>query len=266
MKRVYSGRKFWLAAFGLILVGSFAWGNLASWPVKLRYPGEEELTEGVPLVEMMHLRQGRGIYDPLSSEKFDLPSYGPLYYLLGSRLVDPQQPAYLPLRLLSLVGMLGCALGCALLARRLAGSTLAAILAALLFLSYRFVTLYGISDRCDLVALFFCFSGFLVAHRFQDSRRLLWAVPLILAGLFYKQQFVATPVAILLFLTLEKRYRLAVHFAGLVGAGGLALAGFFERVAFRGQAFLEHFLVYVAAMPFSASRLGWGLSASRCSS
>lgn len=258
MIALLANRRFWLTALALILAGSFAWGNVVSWPVKLKYPGEENLAEGVPLLEMLHMREGTRIYDPPSATKFDAPSYGPLYYLLGSRLIDPQAPAYLRLRLLSMAGMLGCAAGCALLAFWLAGDAIAAVLAAFLFLSYRFVTLYGVSDRCDLVALCLCYSGFLVVYRLQDSRRLLWAVPLFLAGLFYKQQFVAAPIAILLFLMLSRRRRLALEFAAWLTVGSLATAAFFQFVVFRGQAFLRYFAIYVGALPLSRHRFGLG--------
>lgn len=251
-------KRLWLGALALLLAGAFALGNVASWPVKLRYPGEENLAEGVQLVEMLHLRQGVPIYDPPSATKFDTPVYGPLYYWLGSRLINPAQPAYLPVRLLSLAGLAGCVLGCALLAFWLSRKALAAVLAALLFLSYRFVTLYGASDRCDVVALLLCFAGFLVAYRLRNSGRLLWSVPLILAGLFYKQQFVAAPLAILLYLAISKRFRLALEFAALLAGGGLALACFFQFVVFRGQAFLTYFAVYARAVPFSLHRFGLG--------
>jgi hypothetical protein len=60
------------------------------------------------LAEMVHLRQGRRIYDPPTAERFDAAIYGPLYYLPGARLVDLQQPSLLPFRLISLIGTLGC--------------------------------------------------------------------------------------------------------------------------------------------------------------
>src|SRR6266699_890328 len=181
-----SGKSLWFGCLALLLVGSFAGTQLASWPVKLRYPGEENLAEGIPLAEILHLRQGVRIYDPPSPERFDAANYGPLYYLLGSRLVNPQEPAYLPLRLVSLLGTLGCAAGCSLLALWLSRSYFAATLAPLLFLSYRIVTFHGISARCDVVALSLSFWGFLIAYRSRNSRTLLLAVPLILLGFFYK--------------------------------------------------------------------------------
>jgi len=245
-------KKFFLGFLALLLAGLFASRHLRTWPVRLRYPGEQALIEGMRLAEMQHLRRGEAIYAPVSPEKFDAAIYGPLYYLLGAQLVDPQKPSYFPLRVVSVVGTLGCAAACGLLAFWLSGSRLGAALAALIFLSYGLVTTFGISARCDNLALLFCFGGFLVAYRLQSSRTLLLAVPLMLVGLFYKQQFVAGPLAAVLFLLLERRYRRAGEFAVMLPLGGLGLLALFQFIAFPGQAFLHHFFVY-NLLPFS-----WG--------
>jgi len=245
----------------LLLAGSFAAWHISEWPVKLRYPGDQSLVEGVPLAEMVHLRQGVPIYAPPSSERFDAAIYGPLYFLLGSQLIDPDAPAYFPLRVLSLLATLGCAAGCGLLALWLTRSYFAAALAPLTFLSYGIVTTYGISARADLMALLLFFSGFLIAYRFRGSRRLLAATPLMVLGVYYKQQFVAGPLAVFLFLLLEKRLRLAAEFVGLMALGGLGLLGVFEWVVFPGQEFLRHFVVY-NMLPFSWFQFslgGWQL-------
>jgi hypothetical protein len=208
-------------------------------------------------VEMQHLRQGVAVYAPATPERFDAMIYGPLYYLLGAQLIDPAKPAYFPLRLLCLLATLGCATGAALLAFWLSRSYFAASLASLLFLGYGFVSLHGLSARSDMGGVFLAYSGFLVAHRFRDSGRLLWATPLLLASFFYKQQFVAAPAAILLFLVLERRYRLATQFAGLLALGGLGLLASFQYVVFAGQNFFLHFVTY-NLVPFTWNRFGYG--------
>jgi hypothetical protein len=235
---------FLLPLLALILGGLFAGGHVATWTRRLRYPGEESFVEGVALQEMLHLSQGERIYAPPSRQRFDAANYGPLYYLLGARLVDPGRPAYLPLRLFSLLATLAAAAGCALLAWWLGRSPFAAALAPLIFLAFGFVTRYATTVRCDVPALALMFAAFLVAYRFQNSRALLGAVPLVLLGFFFKPQFVAAPLAVLLFLLLRKRYRLAAEFAGLAAFGGLACLGLFQFVVFRGQAFLAHFFLY----------------------
>ena len=171
----------------VILALGFALPQLSAWPVKLRYPGEQDYVEGMRLVEMVHLQEGVPIYAPPSPERFDAAIYGPLYYLLGARLIDPGAPAYLPLRVLSLFAALACAAGCSFLANWLSGRRFAALLAPLIFLSHRMVTVHGLSFRCDMVALCLFFWGFLVAFRYRDSPRFLLAVPLMLAGFFYKR-------------------------------------------------------------------------------
>jgi hypothetical protein len=144
----------WLVAF--LLAGFFSARNLATWPTRIRYPGEESY-EGSAMVEIARLAQAVPIYAPPSSEGFAGATYGPLYYLAGARLVNPKRPSYLPLRLLSALGILGCAAGCGLLAFRLSRSHLAASLSPLIFLSYGIVTFHGVSALSDSVALFLFF-------------------------------------------------------------------------------------------------------------
>jgi hypothetical protein len=242
----------------LLLAGVIASWHLSTWSVKLRYPGELSYIEGMRLAEMLHLRQGVRIYAPPSQDRFDAAIYGPLYYLLGARLIDPQNPAFFPLRLISMIATLGCAAGCALLAYWLSGSSFAALLAPLILFAYRFVSDYALSSRSDMVALLIFLSAFLVAYRFQVSSRILLAAPLMLAGFFYKQQFIAGPLAVLLFLLLAKRYRLAFLFAGTLLIGGVSMLLLFQFVIFREQAFLSHFIVY-NLIPFSWFSFGAGV-------
>ncbi len=245
------------AVLALLLAGVFAGLQVSSWPARLRYPGDQCLVEGVPLAEMAHLRQGVPIYAEASARRFDAAIYGPLYFLLGSRLIDAAQPAFFPLRVLSLIGTLGCAAACGLLAFWLTRSYFAAVLGPLTFLSYGFVTTHGLSARADLVAVLFFAVGFLIAYRFRQSRALLAAIPFMVVGVYYKQQFVAGPLAVFLFLLLQKRYRLAAGFAGLMAAGGLAMLAAFEWFVFPGQSFLLHFVVY-NTLPFSWLKFSLG--------
>jgi len=239
-----------LGLAALAMAGFFVAIHIWGLPAKLRYPGELDFIEGIPLAEMIHLRRGVPIYAPASEQGFDATNYGPLYYLLGARLIDPERPAYLPLRVLSLVAMLGCAVAAGWMAFRLAGNWLAALLAPLLFLSYGSVIRHGASARSDMVALLLVFAGFMVAHRFRESRALLWAAPFMLVGFYYKQQFVAGPLAVLIFLLWGKRYRLAAEFTALMVLGGLAFLAVVQFVLFPGQAFLRHFVFY-NVLPFA---------------
>ncbi len=234
----------------LVLAGGFAVWQLSAWPARFRYPGEWCGIEGMRLTEMQHLRQGIPIYAPASAERFDATIYGPLYYLIGSRLIDPAKPAYLPLRLLAALGTLGCSVAAAALAFRISGRSLAAALAPLIFLSYGFVSFYGTSARADSWALLLTFCGVLVAHHFRENSKILLGAPFFLLSLFYKQQFVAAPVAILLFLILERRYRLAAAFAAVMASGAAMFLAVFQFVVFRGQDFFLHFFRY-NLLPFS---------------
>lgn len=204
---------------------------------------------------MIRLGRGEPIYASGAANSFDDATYGPLYYLLGEHIIDLQHPSYLPLRLLSVSGMVGCALGCGLLALWLARSYLAAFLAPVVFLSYGMVTDHGIQALSDALALSVFFAGFLFAYRFRGSRSVLLAAPLMVLGFYIKPQYIAGPVAVLLFLALGRQLRRAVEFAGLSALCGISLFAFFQWIAFPGQAFWRHFLLYQASL-FSWQRFG----------
>lgn len=251
-------KRHFLLWVAVLLAGLFAGRQVGSWAVRLRYPGEGDFVDGNRLAEMQHLRQGVPVYAPASPQHFDAMFHGPLYYLLGARLIDPEQPAYGPIRLLSVVATIGSAVGCALLAYWLAQNFFAGALAALTLLSYGFVMQYGASARADSMAVCLSVWGFLAAYRFRESRKLLLAVPLMLLGFFCKPQFVAGGLAVVLYLALEKRYRRAAEFAALLAAGGLVLGLVFQFGVFRGQAFLRHLVVY-NLLPWSRHTFFFGL-------
>jgi hypothetical protein len=226
-----------------LLAGLFAVRNVSSWPARISYPGEESY-EGAALAETARLGQGIPIYSPPSPQGFAGATYGPLFFLVGSRLIDPKNPSYFRLRLLSALAILGCATGCGLLAFWLTSSYVAAYLGPLVFLAYGIVTFHGVAALSDNVALFLFFSGFLVAYRFRDNRAILFAIPLITLGFFYKQQFIAGTLAVMAYLVLQKSYIRLVQFVGLLAASGLGMLAFFQWVVFPKQEFWRHFLLY----------------------
>jgi hypothetical protein len=235
----------WLIAF--FLAGFFAFRNIATWPARIFYPGEESY-EGSALVEITRLARGVPIYAPASDDGFAGATYGPLYYLVGSRITDPKRPSYLHLRLLSAFAILGCALLCGLLAFWLSQSYFAACLSPLIFLAYGIVTYHGVSALSDNVALFLFFSGFLIAYRYRNSVAVLIAAPLMVLGFYYKPQYIAGPLAVLLYLLLGKNYRRAIQFAALLVLCGFGLLGLFQWVIFAHQEFWRHFLLYQATL------------------
>jgi hypothetical protein len=248
---------FTCAAF--LLVGTSAAWNIKSWPTRLRYPGDSKAhIDGMRIAELQHFRQGIPVYAPSSVGRFDAMIYGPLYYLFASRFVNRDTTNYFPLRILGLVGTIGIAAGCAVLAYWMTSSAGAAGFAILYYLSWSIVSLYGVSVRADVDALFLNNMGFLIAYRFRNEPRIVWAAPVMLLALFYKQQFIAAPAAILVFLLLEKRYRQAAQFALLVATGGVALLALFQYIVFAGQNFFLHFVSY-NIIPFSWSGVAAGL-------
>lgn len=230
-----------------LLAGFFAVRNLTSWHARISYPGEESY-EGCALAEMARLGQGIPIYARPTDQGFAGATYGPLYYLVGSRLIDPANPSYTPLRILSLVAILGCAAGCGLLAFWITRNRLAALLSPLVFLSYGVVTFHGVSALSDSVALLLFFSGFLVAYKFRNSTALILAAPLMCLGFYYKPQYIAGPLAVMVFLVIEKQYVRLAQFLGALALFGFGLLGTFQWVAFPGQQFWRHFFLYQATL------------------
>jgi hypothetical protein len=228
-----------------LLAGYFAIVQISKWPSRLRYPGEEDAAEGTQLSEMVHFRRGLQIYRVPSDGTFDSAIYGPLCYLLGAVLINPDKPAYLPLRLLSLAATAGLAAFCALFVFKLTNNKFAGLLAALVLLASVFIGRYGVSARADMVALLLAFSGFLVffLHR-NDRRALLISAVFMLLSFFYKQQFVGAPLSVLVFLVFTRRFRDALEFALTLAAGGLLLVAVFSLLVFPHQAFLDHFIAY----------------------
>jgi hypothetical protein len=229
----------------LAIVAYFAIVQVANWPERLRYPGEEDGVEGTQLSEMVHLRRGVHIYRLPSNGEFNGAIYGPLCYLVGAAVINPNQPAYAPLRLLSFSATLGLAAASGLLAFTLTRRKIAGVLAAFLLIATAFIGRYGISARADMVGLLLAFTGFLVFYRFRSSKSaLIFCALLVLLSVSYKQQFLGAPGAILAYLILDKRYRQAFEFVLTMIAGGLILTGVFSFLIFPHQAFLQHFIAY----------------------
>ena len=67
-------------------------------------------------------------------------------------------------------------------------------------------------------------------------------------GFYYKQQFIAGPLAVFACLLIERRYARAAQFAGLMAVCGLGMFALFQWVIFRGQEFWRHFLFYQSTL------------------
>jgi hypothetical protein len=249
-----------LVAYGVFFIAAlFALWNLRTWPSRIKYPGDRQGgVEGIILAETLALRDGVPIYSADVSRGFHAAAYGPLYYLLGSRLVDGEHPSYLPCRIVAALATLGAAAACGVLAFWVSGSWLGGVLAPLIYLGFAVISDSEVAARSDALALFLSFAAFLVGYRFRRSRLILLAVPLALASYFFKQQFVAGSAALFFYLLLEKHFRVAAAFAGLLAAGWLGLMALFQFLIFPRQNFARHYLTYIATT-FEADRFLAGL-------
>jgi len=243
-------RIFPLIALGV--VGLFAALQLSHWPERLRYPGEEDAAEGTQLSEMVQLRRGGQIYGQPENGKFVGAIYGPLCYIVGSAIINPNRPAYLPLRVLSLFATLGIAALSSVFVLSLTKNKFAGALAPLLLLSSAYIARYGISARADMVALLLSFAGFVVFFRNRNSwLALIASAILMLISIFYKQQFLGAPAAVFFFLVLQRQFRKALAFTAMLGGGAALLIAVFSWLAFPHQEFFRHFVIY-NRLPFDA--------------
>lgn len=145
-----------LAAFGACLIAAlFAFWNLRTWSLRITYPGDRNSgVEGIVLAETLELREGLPIYSADVADGFHASAYGPLHYLLGSRLIDPEHPGLLGFRILAASTTLGSAAACGVLAFWVSGSWLGAVLAPLIYLSFAVVSQFDVTARSDSTAPF----------------------------------------------------------------------------------------------------------------
>lgn len=229
--------------------------QISRWPERLRYPGEEDGVEGTQLSEMVHLRHGAPIYRIPANGEFDGAIYGPLFYLWGAAVINPEHPSYLPLRLLSLAATLAIAILAGIFVFRLTRSRLGCALSPLIILSTAYVGRYGISARADMVALLLSFAGFLLFFCRKDKHiAAIVAALLMLVSIFYKQQFIGAPAAIFLYLMATKRRRHAAIFGCTLGFGAGILVAAFSFLVFPHQNFFAHFVIY-NRLPFDKSAI-----------
>lgn len=244
-------RIFPLVTLGV--VGLFATLQLSHWPERLRYPGEEDAAEGTQLSEMVQLRRGGQVYGPPENGKFVGAIYGPLCYIVGAAIINPKRPAYLPLRVLSLIATLGIAALSFVFVSNLTKNKFAGALAPLILLSSAYIGRYGISARADMVALLLSFAGFVVFFRNRNSwLALIASAILMLISIFYKQQFLGAPAAVFFFLLLQRQFRKAIAFSAMLGGGAALLIATVSWLTFPHQEFFRHFVIY-NRLPFDAN-------------
>ena len=79
------------------------------------------------------------------------------------------------------------------------------------------------------------------------------AAALMLLSFFYKQQFIGAPLSVFSFLMITRRFRRALEFVLIMGAGGLALAGRLQLPGLPASGhFCLHFIVF-NHLPFDKS-------------
>ena len=138
-----------------------------------------------------------------------------------------------------------------------------ALAAGILFFCFHPVIYWGDAGRVDALGLAFVLAGVYLFCRVEVLRSqslvYLWSIPFFYLAFFTKQSLLAAAAAVVLYLLVSRRFKQAVIFAGLLGAGiGLGLAGL--NLATGGNYLF--FVTMERFTPFSPGQLvtTWALS------
>jgi hypothetical protein len=207
-----------IGAYSLLQIGIivYLWSNHASFPLNL---------EAMELTILAHVRRvlaGLPIYVPASSN-FTPLVYTPLYYVLAAPLARIIDPDLLALRLVAIVGMLGCGVVLYLAVRRETNSIWWGLAAAGLFAaSYRAMDTYLDNAHADSWMLFSALLGcYLVSLNRSRGLNLLGLFFAVLS-FWLKQPGAVFAAGIVAYLTLRDGLRRSWFYwllAALLGPG-----------------------------------------------
>lgn len=156
------------------LTGAFLYVTLK----RMAYPFGLEWLEGASLIQVQRLLTGHPLYARPSLDYIAL-IYPPLYFYASALLARLIGLSFLPLRLVSWLSTLGCALVIGLWVRKRSGTLFSSLMAAATFLaSFKIVGFWFDIARVDMLALFLM----LLAIYLVEGRT---RMHLILAGVAY---------------------------------------------------------------------------------
>jgi hypothetical protein len=207
---------------GLNLV-AFLYGayNLLSQP--FQYVNAE------PYYQFMATQVSHGIqiYNPLTETAYLTVPYPPVFFLVTGLLVKIFGSSLLIVKVVPLLAGVGCSILVGLIVYQVSKSKVAGLISILILPATQILKFLAPIARVDTLGLFFSLAGVLVALRYSSSRKILWSLPFFVLAVFTKQSLVAAPVAVCLYLLVNKRVHLSILFGCLFAtiSGGLLLVG-----------------------------------------
>ncbi len=232
----------------------------------LHFPFPLDDGEGFCLNQAAQIALGRPLYPPLGNSPYMVTNYPPVYLLLLSIFTDPENLRFLPGRLLSAISTVVLCVAAAGCVRAATGDRRAAWISALLVAASPVIYFWGALHRVDVLASALGMVGLWIAMS-SRGRRVLWALPFVLAALFTRQSSIEAAIAIgiALFLNLgedekgrEKPIIRSITFFAAWVVGIVLIIALLQ--AWTGGEFWNHTVIYTRTKFYPAriwSALEW---------
>ncbi len=220
------------------------------WLKILGYSGEIDWGEAVVLLETNRLLSGENIYPGSEENLFTGSIYGPVYYLITALAASSKPDSYLPLRIVSIIGLVIAFSSCGFIIFKKSGSRMAIILGILLLATPTGIAIYGPVCKPDSLYLGITLLGLAIVIPNLRSNLVFLSVPLFVGALYIKLSAVPAPAAVFIAMFLSGEKRRALFFVLSMGIAFLLTGGAFTYIF--GRDFLVHFFTYnVAEFPLA---------------
>lgn len=224
-KRLRFERYLYPAFLGVLLLAAGIF-LVVSWQ-RLDLPFQIDYGEGPLLDRAVSIRKGeslKAIYSIPQDYPYRIVNYPPLFFLIVSLFIDPQNPLYTPGRVVSLVSVLIVAVNIFFIVKKLLDNRQAAVISGLVLLANPIIAFWTPYFRVDFLGLAFATTGLTtLLYWHQTAPGLIFSVILIVAAAYTRQTYIVCgPLAGFVYL-LPRSPRRAGVFAGLLAALGLSI-------------------------------------------
>jgi hypothetical protein len=241
-----------VSALALLVAGAMGLSFLRHAYGVVLFPYELAAGEELLLRDVLHILGGRPIYTDFNDFPFIVSNYPPLFASISAFLVPLVGRSLMATRVVAtLCTLLNGGLVGAIIYRG-AGSRTAAATCGAIYLGSIFVYEWGAWGRVDSVAIAFSLLAIVVAQRCAGRRGITLAALFCLLSLYTKQTQWAAPLAIVAWLSWERRWRRCVGFVLLLGAVGGVV--FLALNALTSGEMYRHLVVY-NILPYSPRAL-----------
>lgn len=210
----------------------------------LNYP------EGIVLNHAILLHKyGTYFFDIHSGYPFIHASYPPIYPFLISIFLNFFEPSLIIGRVISAIATILILYLIYKIFNNASQNRNLSIIFALFFICPIFVLKFSSICRVDMLALLFSLCGIYIFLKYypQNSQKSYWAILFFVLSIFTKQNYIAAPVAVLIYLFFKNRkdfLKFAVLYIGSVSAIFLIL-NYFTKGEFYNHIIVYHFASFI---------------------